>query len=1168
MTGRMALIERITSRWWPCGQPVRREAWIGAMDTDWGPFYDRRMPVCQRCGEDNPERARFCLGCGAPLLPGPALRREERKRVSVLFCDLVGFTSRAEQLDVEDVRGVLAPYYQRLRSELERFGGTVEKFIGDAVMALFGAPVAHEDDPERAVRAALAIRDAMAEFDRHDPDLDLHVRIGVTTGEALVGLDARPIEGEGMASGDVVNTAARLQAGAPVDGILVDEGTFRATDRAISYRPVESVTAKGKTDPIPAWRALGPRASLGVDVDQAPQTALVGRERERDLLADALARARTEQAPQLVTLIGVPGIGKSRLVWELKELVEADPELIIWRQGRCLSYGEGVALWALGEIVKAQAGILDTDPAEAATAKLTQAVVDLVGDKRETAWVQEHLGVLIGVGGTEFGGDRRAEAFAAWRRFVEALAEQGPAVLVFEDLHWADELLLDFLDHLVDWAADVPLLVVATARPELLARRPTWGGGKPNSAIVSLAPLGDDDTARLVGGLLGQALLPAEVQAALLARAGGNPLYAEEYVRMLADRGYLTRVSGSWRLDRAEELPLPESVHGIIAARLDALSPEEKALLQDAAVLGKVGWVGALAALGDTQPMALEDRLHALERKQLLRRERRSVVAAERQYAFRHVLVRDVAYAQLPRAARADRHRRAAQWLETLAPDRAEDRAELLAHHYAAALQYARAAGQDTTGLADQARRAFREAGDRALELNAFAAAARWYQGALELWPPTDVARLLLRLGEARLNAEQAGGELLEQARDGLLTQGDREGAADAERLLSMLLRRQGWWGERMMEHDRRAVALLQDAGPSRAKAAALASLAFSLFAMGQLEEGIRIGRQALAMAEVLGLDEQRAWALNYIGYARVLGGDRGGVEDLERAVSIAVQANSPHSAAAYANLSISVGALGDLGRGFELSAKGYQAAERFGLAPVLRGFRVERAFQDYCQGRWDAALAGADQFITEAEAGSPHQMERDCRLLRGLIRLARGDLPGALADATTTAELATQTSDVQMLLPALAFHARVLLANGHVEQASVKASELLAELAKRGILATSPDWSGQLAIVLHALRRGSELLELISRVTAPTPWQEAAAAIAAGSFQQAADRYAGIGSLPDEAYARLRAGEQLYNAGRRADGNAQLQQVLAFYRHVGATAYLREADALVAASA
>jgi class 3 adenylate cyclase len=334
--------------------------------------YDAVMPVCGRCGEDNPERARFCLACAAPLTAAPAASgREERKRVSVLFCDLVGFTSRAEHMDVEDVRGVLAPYYARLRSDLERYGGTVEKFIGDAVMALFGAPVAHEDDPERAVRAALSIREAIAAQNEADPSLDLHVRVGVTTGEALITLDAHPSQGEGMASGDVVNTAARLQAAAPVDGILVDEATWRATDRQIAFQPAEPVQVKGKTEPVAVQLALAPRASLCVDVAQAPVTTLVGRERELDLLRDALGRARDEQAPQLVTLVGVPGIGKSRLVFELLQTVETEPELTSWRQGRCLPYGEGVALWALGEVVKAHAGILDTDPVQQAEEKLT-----------------------------------------------------------------------------------------------------------------------------------------------------------------------------------------------------------------------------------------------------------------------------------------------------------------------------------------------------------------------------------------------------------------------------------------------------------------------------------------------------------------------------------------------------------------------------------------------------------------------------------------------------------------------------------------------------------------------------------------------------------------------------------------------------------------------------
>jgi class 3 adenylate cyclase/tetratricopeptide (TPR) repeat protein len=972
------------------------------------------MPVCGRCGEDNPERARFCLACAALLTAPAAARREERKRVSVLFCDLVGFTSRAEQLDVEDVRGLLSPYYARLRADLERYGGTVEKFIGDAVMALFGAPIAHEDDPERAVRAALSIRDAIVELNQADPTLDLHVRVGVTTGEALIVLDARPVEGEGMASGDVVNTAARLQAAAPVDGILVDQATFRATDRQIVFQSAEAVQAKGKTESVAVWQVLAARASLGVDVDQAPQTALVGRERELEVLAGALARVRGERAPQLVTLVGVPGMGKSRLVWELKELVEAEPELTIWRQGRCLPYGAGVALWALGEVVKAQAGILDTDPAEQATAKLDRTVADLLADEGETAWVSGHLRPLVGLAaGVELGGDRRAEAFAAWRRFLEGLAEQNPTVLVVEDLHWADATLLDFLDHLVDWASEVSLLVVATARPELLSRRPNWGGGKPNAATVSLAPLTEQDTARLVAGLLDQTLLPAELQVALLTQAGGNPLYAEEYVRMLADRGYLRKVGGTWRLDHTGALPLPETIQGIIAARLDALAPEGKALLHDAAVLGKVGWVGAMAALSGSEPLAVEQRLHALERRELLRRERRSQVAGERQYAFRHVLVRDVAYGQLPRGVRAQKHQRAAEWLQALSPDRAEDRAELLAHHWQAALQFARAAGQDTTGLTERARLALRDAGDRALDLNAFAAAGRSYTAALELWPvgDPDRPRLLLRLGEARFNAEQAGGELLAEARDGLLALGDREAATEAERLLGILASLQGQ-GERAMAHHRRAVALLEASTPSRAKAAALASLAGGLMLSGQPEEAIQVGRQAVTMAEALGLDEQRAWALNFIGCARVDSGDRGGVADLEQAVAVALQANSPASPGAYGNLANAVIALGDLARGFELQAKARAATERFGLTPYLRWWRAEQTIEHYWQGRWNAALGGADELVAEGETGSSHLQEGTCRQVRGLIRLARGDLPGALVDAASAVELATHSKD------------------------------------------------------------------------------------------------------------------------------------------------------------
>jgi class 3 adenylate cyclase len=424
------------------------------------------MQACGRCGQENPEVARFCLACGFELRRS-AVTRQERKVVTVLFADLVGFTSRAETLDPEDVGALLGAYHARVKHELERHGGTVEKFIGDAVMALFGAPVAHEDDPERAVRAAVAIREAVAELnDENGGQRTLRVRTGITTGEALVTIGARPSEGEGMAAGYVVNTAARLQSAAPENGILVDETTRRSTEAVVEIRPVEPVVAKGKSEPIAAWEVTGIRTRFGVDVVQDTRTPLVGRVRELELLDQALARAREEHAPQLVTLIGIPGIGKSRLLWELFGIVDADPELITWRQGRCLPYGEGVAFWALGEMVKAQVGLLETDTAMDAEAKLAAAVDQLVReDERE--WVIGHARPLLGLAGGGAASDS-TEAFAAWRRLFEGLAEQRPLVLVFEDLHWADDGLLDFVDQLVEWATGVPLLVVCSARPELI----------------------------------------------------------------------------------------------------------------------------------------------------------------------------------------------------------------------------------------------------------------------------------------------------------------------------------------------------------------------------------------------------------------------------------------------------------------------------------------------------------------------------------------------------------------------------------------------------------------------------------------------------------------------------------------------------------------------------
>src|SRR5262245_7753799 len=528
-------------------------------------------------------------------------------------------------MDPEDVRKLLRPYHGRLRSLFEHYGGTVEKFIGDAVVALFGAPTAHEDDPERAVRAALAIRDAVAK------DGQLEVRIGVTTGEALITLGAPTEAGEGMASGDVVNTASRLQGAAPPRGILVDTTTYRAIERSIECRKAAPVVAKGKAEPVEVWEAISPRTPVGVERQSA--APLVGRVHELTLLRDTLTRVKREREPQLVTLVGVPGIGKSRLVFEFFRELERSRDNVSWRLGRSLPYGEGVTFWALGEMVKAQAGILESDSREEAEQKLHAAAAAAISEQAEASWVERHLRPLAGIEiANESSGDRRYEMSAAWRRFLEALAEEQTLLLAFEDLHWADEALLDFVDDLVDQASGVPLLVLATTRPELLERRSGWGGGKVNSATISLTPLTDEETVALVRALLPEAELPREAQRRLIERIGGNPLYAEELVRMVTAR--------------PGDVTLPESLQGLIAARIDALPSDEKRMLQDAAVLGRSFWRGALRS----DPPNLERHLHSLERKEFVRRERRTSVAGEPQYAFRHALIRDIAYEQIPRA--------------------------------------------------------------------------------------------------------------------------------------------------------------------------------------------------------------------------------------------------------------------------------------------------------------------------------------------------------------------------------------------------------------------------------------------------------------------------------------------------------------------------------------
>jgi DNA-binding SARP family transcriptional activator len=1084
--------------------------------------------AAQSAVESRPEREPEPLPPAGCPLPAP---REERKVVTVLFADPGGFADRAEGVDPEDIRLLQERYWVPLRAEIERYGGTVDRFVGDAVVALFGAPRAHEDDPERAVRAALAIRD-FAEGE------GIEVRIGITTGEALVQLGAPPHAGEGIATGDVIIGAPRLGAAAAPHGILVGEGVYHATRHLIEYRGAAPVEARGKAGPVSAWEAVGALTEAGI----REETPFVGREGDLRMLEDTLARVGRERSCQLVTLLGVPGIGKSRLV---RELAGRGGD-VVWCQGRCLPYGEGVTFWALGEIVKAQVGIAETDTAEVVERKLALAV--------EEEWIRVHLRPLVGLTVDRVGeGVEREEVFAAWRWFLEQIAERRPLALVLEDLHWADESLLEFIDYLVEWASGVPLLVLCTARPELLERRPGWGGGKANALTVSLPALTDDETGRLIAALIGRKVMAAEARVALLSRAGGNPLYAEQFARMVIERG-------------VGELPVPETVQGIIAARLDLLEPEQKALLGDAAVAGKVFWLGAVSAISAADPRAAASTLHALERKGFVRRERESSIEGDAEYAFLHVLVREVAYGQIPRAPRAEKHRSAAEWIEGLG--RLEDHAEMLAHHYREALLLARAAGLETTELERPARRALRDAGDRALALHAYAAARGFYEQALELWPTDDADQpaLLLRRAKAVLwGGDYTRVDLFEQARNALLEVGDRVGAAEAQTLGALPLRRSGRPIE-ALDAAQSAAALLAEAPPSPAKAYVLANLARLLsLAARRDKEAIEMASTALGMAEELGRDELKAHALNTIGMTRVVAGDPAGIEQLEASLDLALEHGSPFELGrVYNNLRAGYEAVGRPKEASATLAAWLEMQERYGLP--TRFARRDLAFDDYYGGRWEQATRLVAELLAPGHDADPLWDDPALHALDAALRLAGDDIQGAAAECERALEIArAQQQDAEGLASLrflLFLRAEIALAESRPAAANQLVDTALAISGP-----TYPNDTILIALVLADLGREQDVVLQAASARPSDAWAQAAAAIARGQLEHAADRLADLGDLPSEAAVRLRAASALVKAGQQPEAAEQLHKALSFYRSVGATRYIRQAETLLAAS-
>jgi class 3 adenylate cyclase/tetratricopeptide (TPR) repeat protein len=1115
---------------------------------------------CPSCGEELPEQSKFCLKCGIPLTIGPLAMREERKVVSVLFCDLVGFTAASEWADPEDVRARLVPYHTMLRERIESFGGTVEKFVGDAVMAVFGAPVTHEDDAERAVRAGLVILTSIEELNA-SAGMDLSVRVGINTGEVVVALGTRPELGEGFVTGDVVNTAARIQSAAPIGAVAVGESTYAATSRVFAYEALDAVSVKGKTDPVGLWRAGAPRARLGADVIRATDARLVGRDLEVLQLRGVFDRVARDGAVHLVTITGAPGVGKSRLVAELFGYVDGLTELVTWRTGRCLPYGDGVTFWALGEIVKSHAGILDTDDIDAATAKL-EAVLPADED---SSWLRSRLLPLIGIT-TESGGSgaSQEESFAAWRRFVESLAATGPAVVVVEDIHWADPALLSFLEHLTSWVHGLPLLVVCTARPELFDSHPGWGAGLRNTLTLNVGPLTGQETAAVISQLLGLPVIPAATQQLILQRAEGNPLWVEECVRVLRDRDL---IDAQGRL-RSGEVPLPHGIQALIAARLDTLPTEHKALLADAAVLGRVFWADALVALGEREPAQVTVVLHELMGKEFVRPHRETTLAGHLEFEFWHGLVRDVAYQMLPRSARAAQHVAASRWLEHQAGDRVADVAEILAEHTTQALDLALAAGD--TALVDQvtppARRYTLLAAEKALPLDS-ARALALLDRALTLTPSEHVehpdvlslwARAAIQVGRHREAVEH-----LRQAANHYQQQREVSSAGAALREAGAQLHNLGDPSYRDLLDQ--SLLLLESLQPSAELGEALLTSALSQLNSGAPEAALITVQRVEPL--LTGKDVELLATFHMVsGIVRCRLGDATGLAEIERSIGLRIEAHQAQGAAvAYSNLaeeSLKIAGPETTLRQLDIGETYCQARGLTAAASWLRITRVSCLVQ---VGRLREGLAMADALLPGFEESADDYSLFEVTNLKARVLLEiHGSSAGVAEEALDVARRIEQPEFVAL--------ADTVAATDHWAAGKpAQAEVLLRDLQDQPGIEKS-QWAGSVhqavrcAVGIEDIELAREFVTRVEAAQSPIPATQhslltARAVLAQADrdyntavelFTLAAQRWDRFGSRLEHAHALLGLAESGLAAGHNNAGD-HLRQALDVFVSMGA---------------
>jgi class 3 adenylate cyclase/tetratricopeptide (TPR) repeat protein len=810
---------------------------------------------CPSCGEGNPERARFCLICGAALSAEGAGERahETRRRVTVLFADVAGSTNIGEQLDPEALREVMQRYFDAMRVAIERHEGTVEKFIGDAVMAVFGIPQLHEDDALRAVRAAFDMQTALTTLNRDIGSrwgVQLAIRTGINTGEVVAG-DAAT--GQSLATGDVVNTAARLEQAAGSGEVLIGSETYRLVRHAVTAEPATPLSLKGKAEPVPAWRLAAVDMTAGGQVRRM-DSPMVGRDRQLRVLLDVAERAREERAPQLVTVLGLAGVGKSRLVHEFLGQVRKDATVI---RGRCLSYGDAITYWPLSEALREAAGIEPDDSAEQAMHRLQT----LVGDTPQADVVAQRVAGAIGLVSQDAAAVGGQETFWAIRRLLEAMARRRPLVAVFDDIHWATPTFLDLLEHIADWSRDAPILLLAIARPELLEVRPTWGGGKLNATALLLEPLDDTAVNQIIANLLGSQQLPSDLARKIEEAAEGNPFFVEELLSMLVDDGVLEREGDAYRVTRTlGEIAVPPTVELLLAARLDHLPRDERMTLGRASVVGKRFGASEVAQLSPvTERETSLNRLMALVRKEIVRLDEQAAsdidaLDEELRFRFRHQLVRDAAYEALPKHERAVLHEAFANWIEEALPHRINELHEVIGHHLEQAATYRRALGGDSDSTRNLARRAaghLRAGARRADAVGDLNAVVRLLERGSALLDAEDPERLTNLPILASALTDMGRFEEALRAVDEVLASPNAPRAARAEALEQVGLPLEtGRTAAQVLPMIDEALRIRRELGDPAGMARALAAASYVEFFQGRLHMARQLAEEGLAFAK------------------------------------------------------------------------------------------------------------------------------------------------------------------------------------------------------------------------------------------------------------------------------------------------------------------------------